>query len=582
MAINDFLDALETGNSPFEEKPVSWREFVYDKNWGNWPKQSPVQEDIIDRMTPIYHHEDLVTLYGKDEADRMISRRTRDNLLILGKGSGKNSLSQIIFLYVIYQLLCLKDPAEYFGKFSGDNIDLVSMALNARSAINTFLNTFKQRLNRIPWFQGKYSERQSDVSFDKNITMHALNSEHSSAEGYNLFFYLQDEPSGDTLERAMEMYKALSATVASRFPHSGRGIALSFPRSISCFMMTRWDEAVVESEKEIRKHVFKLNDNLPDGTEGNEFEIEYFIETPITYMYDNFFAVKLPTWEVNPTTSIDDFKKEFYDDPDDALMRFAANPPEGGDNAFFKNHSKLEEAFSAENGWQGDLVCHPKEGVSYYLHLDLSQVADRTAISMSHVEKWVQVDMGSISTDPKPYVVVDLIRVWEPTKSNPVNHGEVMDFVLELCKKFNVRKVTFDQWHSFDHIRHLNEVGVNAEKKSLGRAEYQEFLMAVSEMRLEGPKDEKLLTELKNLVILPTGKIDHPSRHHNDISEAVCGSIRNCIENEDPGAKIKIISLGSLKREKDLREGNELHETPQSRRVVTPDIQHWLNSFKAI
>lgn len=572
-----FTEALD--DSPFEERPVTWKEFVYGRDWMNSPQQSPVQEDTIDRLVSIYNHKELVLLYGKEEADRQMSRRARDNLLILGKGSGKNSQSQIIFLYVIYQLLCLKDPAKYFGKFSGDNIDIVSMALNARSAVATFLNTFKQRLERIKWFAGKYDAHVSDVRFAKNITMYALNSEHSSAEGYNLFFYLQDEPSGDTLERAMEMYKALSATVASRFPNSGRGVALSFPRSASCFMMTRWKEAVVESTKEMKSHTFKLDDRLPDGIKDNEFTIDYYIEQPISYKYDNFFAVKLPTWEVNPTTSIDDFKKEFYDDPEDALMRFAAIPPEGGENAFFKNHSKVDEAFSQANGWQGDIVCHPKDDTAYYLHLDLSQVADRTACAMGHVEKWVQVDMGSIQTDPKPHITIDLVRVWEPTKSNPVNHGEVMDFVLELCKKFNIQKVTFDQWHSHDHIRHLQELGIDAEKKSLARPEYQEFLMAVSEQRIDGPNDPRLIDELKHLVILPTGKIDHPSRHNNDISEAVCGVIRNCVENEaNYGSGIEIIDLKTLAQ----RQHQEELQAERRGGKIPDDINAWLDNLKSL
>jgi hypothetical protein len=38
------------------------------------------------------------------------------------------------------------------------------------------------------------------------------------------------------------------------------------------------------------------------------------------------FALKRPTWEVNPTRKIDDFKIAFITDLGDAMMRFACIP----------------------------------------------------------------------------------------------------------------------------------------------------------------------------------------------------------------------------------------------------------------
>src|SRR5690606_16248262 len=139
---------------------------------------------------------------------------------------------------------------------------------------------------------------------------------------------------------------------------------------------------------------------------------------------------------------------------------------------------------------------------------------------------------------------------------------------MMLCKKFNVVKVTFDEWGSVEKFRYLIECGSYAERKSLGRAEYMEFAPVVSEMRLVGPYDDGLLTELKHLVILNTGKVDHPDRHHNDISEAICGVIRNCVENEDPGTKIKIVTLATIQKKQRER---ELYTVDKEGKIEAPD-----------
>jgi hypothetical protein len=421
-----------------------------------------------------------------------------------------------------------------------------------------------------------------DIEFDKSIFIYSLHSSYEAAEGLNIILTVLDEISGFEIEGyADKVYKALSGTVSSRFPHNGKVIRLSFPRRADDHMMKAYRDVVKDTQPETHHHTFKLDENLEDGIEENEFTVSWEEEHVISYKFNNVFAIKAPTFKVNPIVSVNDYKMDFLSDEVDTLMRVCANPPDGGSNAFFKNHQKLEEVFSKENGWNGDLICHPREDTNYYIHVDLSQVVDRCVVSIGHVDKWVEVDMGSMKSDPKPYITIDLFRVWEPTKNNPVNHGEVMEFIQFLCKKFNVRLVTFDQWHSFDHIRHLNELGISAEKKSLGRPEYQEFLMAVSELRMEGPHDERFLTELKNLVILPTGKVDHPNKHHNDISESVCGVVRNCIENEDPGSHIKVITLGVLnkaRKEAELQAGNQSGKIKN----VPPDIAAWLSSMKTI
>ncbi len=40
----------------------------------------------------------------------------------------------------------------------------------------------------------------------------------------------------------------------------------------------------------------------------NEFDIEWEEDHIISYKYPRMYALRRPTWEINPTRSIDDFK----------------------------------------------------------------------------------------------------------------------------------------------------------------------------------------------------------------------------------------------------------------------------------
>lgn len=576
--LQEFLDNDE--NDEFEETPVDLETFLYDKKYMGVKPLSAIQFDIVQRGSQVYRLETLRKLYGKEQGDKVWKDTTRDLCLILGKGSGKDYCSQLICAYAIYKLLCLKDPGDYFDVNEGESIDIVNMAINAKQAKRVFFDGFVNRIKRTPWFAGRFTPKMDEIQFDKNITLYSLHSSFEAAEGLNILIAILDEIDGfDVPGTAQAIYKALSGTVSSRYSEVGKVICLSFPRSKDGFIMKHYDSNVIEKTIEHFEHTFKINEELPDGMEGNEFSITWEEETVTGYKLDNFFALKAPTFRVHPGKRITNFKREFYDDPEDALMRYCANPPESNGNAFFKNHEKLEAAFTLnnKNAWntltqEVDLVA--EKGKNYYIHIDLSKVRDRTVVSMGHVSEWLDLNMGGLELDAVPDIVIDLIRVWEPKKNDSVDHGEVMQFVIDLCNKYNVGWVTFDQWGSANLIEYLTSIGIPAERKPLAKPEYMEFGRAVSEYRIHGPHLDIFLSELKGLVITPDGKVDHPTRNHNDISESVCGVIRNCLVKEHQDSTLKVVTLGTLaKKEREKRTAKAIENTQD----MPADIQNWLN-----
>ena len=137
LDLSDFLEALD--ENQFEEKPVDVRTFVKSKDYLNMPELSEYQYTLVECMSQIYRKEDLIKLMGKEEGEKHYKRYTKQEVILMcGKGSGKDHTSTIGCAYIVYKLLCLKDPSRYFGKPSNDAIDLINVAVNAEQAKNVF------------------------------------------------------------------------------------------------------------------------------------------------------------------------------------------------------------------------------------------------------------------------------------------------------------------------------------------------------------------------------------------------------------------------------------------------------------
>lgn len=582
MGYMDFMDAVS--DDIWEEKPVNLETFVYSKDFLNHPKLSEIQFDIAERMSQILKKDTLIDLWGELEGNRLWGMTKMDLVLILAKGSGKNTITQIAFMYIVYLLLCMKSPQKYYNRPLQDNIDLVNMATSSRQAVNGFFNKITAMFNSCNWFTGKFRERTNDLRFDKRVTLHSLHSSPEGAEALNIMAACLDEVDSPEID-GQEMYDYISATVTSRYEDIGKVAMLSFPRSKDGFIMKFFDD-VVGDQKEIthHQHTYKLNNELEDGVEGNEFTIHWTEEIATGYKLDNTYCAKYPAYKVNPTKTLETYKNAVYKNEEEALMRFFAQPPDAANGAFFKNHEKLDRVFSHENGYSHEMeeiIYQEEVGKEYFIHVDLSRVADRTVVAMSHIVDWQVYSDNLISSgDPVPNVKTDLFRVWEPTKSDPVDHGEVAKFIVELAKKFNVHTVSFDSWGIHGMIEYLTKVGINAVKQSLARPEYQEFAILVGEERLEGPYDERLLKELKGLVLLQNGKVDHPTiKSFNDITEAVCGSTVMAVRNSIADSNLKVVSLGTIRRDQSLTQAKQ-HAKVQGQ--MPGELSEWIRQLDAL
>ena len=575
-------------DSPFEETPVDLDTFIGPGYLGDEFTLSEIQRDIVEAMSQIYTMDDCIRLLGQEEGYRHYNKYTKSEIIMqLGKGSGKDFVSTVGCAYLVYKLLCLKDPAKYFGKVSGDAIDIINIAINAEQAKNVFFKGFKNRITKAPWFRGRYKELNNQIEFDKSVTVFSGHSEKESHEGLNLILAVLDEISGFQLtstsgnmnaKTGESIYNAFRGSVDSRFPDYGKVALLSFPRYKGDFISGHYDKMVVEKDVEKRSHTFVIDESLP-GTPENTFTIEWDHDIIKRYLIPGkILAVKAPSWEVNPGRTIGDYKVPFLTNPIDAYQRFACMPT-ALEDGLFRNEELLRDCMLFRNPVDDvqrlDLGWEPKPNTRYYVHADLAQKQDRAAVAVAHVEKWV--DMGRIMEydHVAPVVVVDFVVWWEPSRQEPIDLTAIGDWIIALKRRgIDIGLATTDRWNSVDFQKQLNSMGVKSETLSVARREYDDLQMMVYDQRISMPKIEILLRELMQLRIINDKKVDHPAGGGKDLADAVAGAVSNAVRYTPRHTDIEIeVMDGHAIRQR------MIDEQPKPKEEIPSDISDWLGEI---
>ena len=589
---DDFLEALQ--DNPFEEEPVDVKTFVEGEDYLNQPPLSDIQYEIVRAMSQVYKKEDLELLLGAEEGARYYKKYTKNEVIMqLGKGSGKDFVSTVSVAFIVYKLLCLKDPARYYGKPSGDAIDIINVAINAQQAKNVFFKGFKSKIERSPWFIGKYYAKVDSIDFDKSVTVYSGHSERESHEGLNLLVAVLDEISGfanevntgnDQGKTADNIYKAFRGTVDSRFPDLGKVVLLSFPRFQGDFISKKYDDAILDKEVVERTHRFVMNPDLPEDQEGNYLDIKWDEDHILSYKYPNVYALKRPTWEVNPTRKIEDFKLAFYTDLGDAMMRFLCTPTYASD-AFFKQKEKVQATMSIRNPVDQmrrfDPNFKPDPNKKYFIHADLAQKHDKCAVAIAHVDKWVNIKVMKDYEQIAPFVVVDAVAWWEPRAEGPVDLSEVKQWIQNLRRLgFDIGMVSFDRWQSFDIQNELKAVGMRTSTVSVAKKHYEDMAMLIYEERLVMPMIDLLFEELSELKIVRNNKVDHPRKKSKDLADAVCGAIFGAISHtpRDMNQEVEIHSF----KERPKYADEEPAQNVIRYKPAKKDIDDYLSQFDVL
>ncbi len=519
LEIDDFDRLLRSDD--LITTPVPIQTFVQEKRYLGLPPLSPIQEEIVKHNTQIFKEKTLIALMGQEAGAKYYKDYTDNEVIcMLGKGSGKDHCSRISMAYTIYLLHCLRDPLNYFGKAHGVYIDLLNLAVNAQQAQRVFFEPFKNLLLNSPYFnEVGFEPRVSEVFFfSRPVRCFSGHSESEGWEGYEVLTVVLDEIAafktdaelkGVTRSKgsASAIYNMSKLSVMSRFPEVGKVILLSFPRYKGDFIEQRYYGAKEKQE-------------------------------PKTWF------IKAATWEVNPTIKREQLESEYIRNPVEAAARFECNPPNMED-AYFRDPDLVRKAFMLEDNpmdEEGQFLnwFNGTDNQVRFIHVDLALKRDRAALSLVHCLGFREVKTLN-GVESLPIIKVDLVHAWEASINEEINFASIRQMIVDLCRKFDVAKVTFDRWQSIEMIQSLRSLGINADFHSVKKTDYDTLMTAIYDGRLRGYWDELLVEEeLLKLRLFSNNRIDHPNSGSKDLADAVAGAVFVCVENMAVNAEVSI------------------------------------------
>jgi len=519
LEFNDFDRLLR--QDELIENPVDIPTFVEKKHYLGLPPLSDIQLEIVKHSTQIFKKTTLQKIFGEKEGADYYDQYTDNEVIcMLGKGSGKDHCARISMAYTVYLLHCLRDPLGYFGKAHGVYIDLLNLAVNAQQAQRVFFEPLKNLLLGSPYFNNVgFEPRVSEIFFfSRPVRLFSGHSESEGWEGYEVLSVILDEISafktdselkGDVRAKgsASAIYNMSKLSVMSRFPDIGKVILLSFPRYKGDFIQQRYFNSREKRE-------------------------------PKTW------SIKAATWEVNPTIKREQLESEYIRNPIEAASRFECDPPTMED-AYFRDEDKVRKAFMYaddpidEEGrfhkWFNNTDNHRR-----FIHVDLGFKRDRTALCMAHCSGFKEIKT-SVGVETLPIINVDLIYSWKAAPGEEINFASVRQLIVDLCRKFDVAKVTFDRWQSIEMIQSLRSLGINADFHSVKKTDYDTLMTSIYDTRLRGYWNEVLVEdELLKLRLFSNNRIDHPNSGSKDMADALAGSVFNAIENMSIETEVEI------------------------------------------
>jgi len=568
FGLNVELDSLEKllRHEELDEYPVPIDVFVSDRRYLGLPPLSEIQTEIVKNSTQIFKLDTLIKLYGEEEGLRIYDTYTQNEVICqLGKGSGKDHCARITLAYTVYLLHCLRDPLGYYGKATGVYVDLLNLAVNAQQAQRVFFEPFKNLLLSSPWFNEQgFEPRVSEIFFfSRPVRCFSGHSESEGWEGYEVMTIILDEIAafktdnelkGDVRSKgsASAIYNMSKLSVMSRFPEIGKCILLSFPRYKGDFIQQRFDSSIEKNE-------------------------------PKTW------AIKAATWEVNPTIERHQLESEYIRNPIEARARFECEPPHMED-AFFRDADLVRNAFNATEDPMEEDGSYKKwfngsDDFTRFIHVDLALKRDRAALSMVHCPGIKNINTG-LGVESLPVINVDLVKSWSAAPGDEINFSGIRGLIVDLCRRFSVGIVSFDQWQSVEMIQSLKAMGINADFHSVKKTDYDTLMTSIYDKRLRGYWNEILVEdELLKLKLLNGTKIDHPTSGSKDLADSVAGAVFQAVQNIliDQEVEIEFDTFSHEEFESEYDEADTYikkdltSDNLESNKVIPEDIAIWLD-----
>lgn len=402
------------------------------------------------------------------EQDRTNVKRTNDIhgfielVLVCGRRSGKTFIASVISAYEAYKLILKIDPQKYYKLPQGEELRIINIASTTDQALILAKATQNRILNSkwfTPYLEGKnmseirlrtkrdlelYTQeiRLHGKALDQHVSLKilALPCTARGIRGGNIVVGILDEVAhfidNEGNRSGDQIYEALTPSVAT-FGLDGKIICISSPY--------------------IKGGIFY---NLYLDAKGREGEEPDY----------NKAMFRIPTWEMNDTITFEYLESEKKRNPESFDAEFGSEFSSVV-SGFFKFPEKIDDCILRETETHSQM-----SNFGHYIAVDPSSSQNGYALAMVHVEQRERVKLvdEKEKKEKKVTIVLDRWKVWNLRDSEfeglpYIDEDIIIEYINNLCQKFRVVKIVYDQFDSTSAVLKFRKMGVNASKTPFSR-----------------------------------------------------------------------------------------------------------------
>lgn len=497
---------------------------------------------------------------------------------------GKTSTAMSAVAYMLYRLMCLRDPQRFFGKKDISKFSILFFNITKELASSVAYREFNDTLRESPWFllHGHFSNSEENFRYipEGNKISIDFGSSGSHALGQQIYCAVMDEMNfsqagikdvNKAKKRMKETYDIIATRVKGTFKHGGevfgKIFAVSSKNSDSDFI----EEYVATQLKSgAGKHMY-----VSDAPQWEVLPRETFSPETFTIAvggrHQKSFVV--PENQDFPEAIADlesqgyrilhppmDMRSDFLADFNVALRDLAGIAVQGTMSYFTQesitnciNTSRknpfyveilqtgVKDNISLEEYFHLDDVPAVLKHAPIYIHLDLSLNTDRTGISGGAITGRKDITDKEGKTTSLPIYTHMFSIAIEAPRDDKISYAKIIAFICWLRKSgFNIARISRDQFQSEYVAQELEAKGFTVDKVSLDRTPdgYIALHSVLIEERIDMLDCRVLQDELIYLQRdMVTGKFDHLPGNTKDIADSMAGWVWNATMH-NPGVLV--------------------------------------------
>lgn len=567
-------EMTENGNSQlytdltyadYSEIPVDIETFLHDKNYlGN----------------ALYDQDGRFTLfpYWEEKLKEIFPTNTTtayNTIVFTGAiGIGKSTSAVICLLYMLYRLLCLKDPYLYYGLQPIDKITISLMNITIENAKGVALDKMNQMILSSSWFMAHGTMTgQTNLNYTPNKHIELITaSSNNQVIGRAVFANFSDEVNwgvtSDT-EKLKKKYKQLISQIDARM--KSRFLRGTYLPTLNIIASSKNNE-----QSFLEEYIKSKRENESTTTlivDEAQWVVDSRKDSPIKFpvaIGNKFLANELLPLDT-PQTILDEYRargysilmvpngylENFQDNIDGALMdiagiatasstkyisgiRWNEIKTEGYENPFSKEVIQVgtakDDTAQYSDFFDISKVPYEVRRKPMFIHLDMSVKGDKTGIAgVTCMGKRPTVE-GNDSSKDMFFRLTFHLAIKAP-KGYEISFEKNRTFIRWLKSQgFNIKGVSMDTFQSATIQQQLKADGFNVKTISVDRLDpetkqclpYAYFKATIYDRRIEVYKNcPELTNEIIDLEKEADGHINHPengTKGSKDMSDAICGA----------------------------------------------------------